>query len=166
VGRMTTPTEPPAVNDAVKPIAFLLGTWRGEGHGSYPTVDDFHYGEEITFRHNGKAFLAYSQRSWSLDDGRPLAAESGYWRPQPDGSIEVVMSHPTGICEIYVGPISGRSIELVSDVIVRTRSAKEVTGIKRLYGMVGVELMYAIDMAAMGQPLQSHLAATLQRVGD
>jgi hypothetical protein len=165
---MTTPTTPapPPVHDALKPVAFLLGTWRGEGHGSYPTIADFHYGEELTFRHNGKGFLAYSQRSWSLDDGRPLAAESGYWRPQPDGTIEVVMSHPTGICEIYVGQIEGRKIELVSDVIVRTRTAKEVTGIKRLYGMVGVELMYAMDLAAVGQPLQSHLAATLQRIGD
>jgi len=162
----TTAPEPPAIHDAIKSLAFLLGTWRGEGHGSYPTIADFHYGEEMAFRHNGKPFLAYSQRSWSLDDGRPLAAESGYWRPQPDGSIEVVMSHPTGIAEIYVGAVDGRKIELATDLIARTATAKEVTAIKRLYGMVAVELMYAIDMAAMGQSLQSHLAGTLQRVGD
>ncbi|MDQ1710330.1 MAG: hypothetical protein QOG49_1715, partial [Frankiaceae bacterium] len=71
----TTAPEPPPVHDAIKPLAYLLGTWRGEGHGSYPTIEDFHYGEELTFRHNGKPFIAYSQRSWSLDDGRPLAAE-------------------------------------------------------------------------------------------
>lgn len=159
-------TEAPALHEAVTPIAFLLGTWRGEGHGSYPTIKDFEYGEEITFRHNGKAFLAYSQRSWSLDDGRPLAAECGYWRPQPGGSVEVVMSRPTGMVEIYVGSIDGRKIELASDLVARTATAKEVTALKRLYGMVGVELMYAIDMAAMGQPLQPHLSARLQRVGD
>jgi hypothetical protein len=164
---MTTPTtEPPAIHEAVQPLAYLLGTWRGEGHGSYPTIADFHYGEEITFRHNGKPFIAYSQRSWSLDDGRPLAAESGYFRPQADGTIEVVMSHPTGITEIYLGTYEGRKIELASDLIARTATAKEVTAVKRLYGMVAVELMYAIDMAAMGQPLQSHLAGTLNRTGD
>ena len=159
-------TDPPALHEAVTPIAFLLGTWRGEGHGSYPTIKDFAYGEELTFRHNGKAFLAYSQRSWALDDGRPLAAESGFWRPQPDGSVEVVMSRPTGLVEIYLGTIEARKIELVSDLVARTTTAKEVTAVKRLYGMVGVELMYALDMAAMGQPLQPHLAARLQRVGD
>ncbi|HZG94336.1 MAG TPA: FABP family protein [Mycobacteriales bacterium] len=160
---MTTPTP---VHDAVQPIAYLLGTWRGEGVGSYPTIEDFAYGEELTFRHNGKAFVAYSQRSWSLDDGRPLAAESGYFRPQPGGSIEVVMSRPTGFVEIYVGTVEGRKIELATDLVARTRTAKEVTGLKRLYGMVGVELMYALDLAAVGQPLQSHLSARLQRVGD
>jgi hypothetical protein len=159
-------TTPPALHDAIQPIAYLLGTWRGEGHGSYPTIEDFHYGEEIVFRHNGKAFLAYSQRSWSLDDSRPLAAECGYWRPQPDGTIEVVMSRPTGMVEIYVGTVEGRKVELASDLVARTRTAKEVTAVKRLYGMVGVELMYAIDMAAMGQPMQAHLAAQLRRVGD
>ena len=167
---MTT-TEPPApapppIHEAIKPLAYLLGTWRGEGHGSYPTVPDFHYGEEMTFRHNGKPFIAYSQRSWSLDDGRPLAAESGYFRPQPDGTVEVVMSNPTGNTEVYVGSFEGRRIEMASDLIARTATAKEVTAIKRLYGMVAVELMYAIDMAAMGQPLQSHLAGTLSRIGD
>ncbi|MEP7053666.1 MAG: FABP family protein [Actinomycetota bacterium] len=163
---MTPAPESPAIHTAVKPLAYLLGTWRGEGHGSYPTIEDFHYGEEITFRHNGKAFLSYSQRSWSLDDGRPLAAEFGFWRPQADGTIEVVMSHPTGINEIYVGTFEGRKIELATDLVARTATAKEVTAMKRLYGMVGVELMYAIDMAAMGLPLQSHLAGTLNRIGD
>jgi hypothetical protein len=157
---------PPAPHEAVRSIAYLLGTWRGEGRGTYPTIQDFDYGEELVFRHNGKAFLAYSQRSWALADGRPLAAESGFWRPQADGTIEVVMSHPTGVVEIYVGSIEGRKVELVSDLVARTHTAKEVTAVKRLYGMVGVELMYALDMAAVGQPLQPHLSARLQRVGD
>lgn len=148
------------------PLAFLLGTWRGEGVGGYPTLESFRYGEEVTFRHNGKPFLAYTQRTWALDDGRPLHAESGYWRGLPDGAVEVVLAHPTGIAEIYYGTVAGTRIDLATDVVARTVTAKEVTALTRLYGLVDGRLMYALDMAAVGQPLQSHLSATLDRVSE
>ena len=148
------------------PIAWLLGTWRGEGVGGYPTMEPFRYGEELTFRHNGKPFLAYTQRTWSLDDGRPLHAETGYWRPRPDGHVEVVLAHPTGIAEIYYGTVTGTRVELATDVVARTQSAKEVSALTRLFGLVDGRLMYAVDMAAVGQSLQPHLSATLDRAGD
>jgi len=50
-----------------------------------------------------------------------------------------------------------------SAVVVRTESAKEYTAGKRLYGLVEGHLLWAYDMAAMGQPLQPHLSATLKR---
>jgi hypothetical protein len=148
------------------PLAFLLGTWRGEGVGGYPTLEDFRYGEEVTFRHNGKPFLAYAQRTWALDDGRPLHAETGYWRPQPDGRVEVVLAHPTGVVEIYYGTVDGQRVELGTDVVARTTTAKDVTALKRLFGLVDGKLLYAVDMAAVGQPLQAHVSATLERVED
>jgi hypothetical protein len=154
------------VHPDLAPIAFLLGRWRGEGVGGYPTMDDFRYGEEVTFRHNGKPVIAYEQRTWALDDGRPLHAESGYWRPMADNALEVVLAHPTGVVEIYYGTVAFRRIELATDLVARTTSAKEVTALKRLYGIVDGRLMYAVDMAAVGQPMASHLSATLERVED
>ena len=41
----------------------------------------------------------------------------------------------------------------------------EVTAGRRLYGLVGGDLAYAYDMAAVGQPLQAHVSAQLKRVG-
>ena len=154
------------VHPDLAPIAFLLGRWRGEGVGGYPTMDDFRYGEEVVFRHNGKPFLAYEQRTWALDDGRPLHAETGYWRPQPGNALEVVLAHPTGIVEVYYGTVAFHRIELATDLVARTTSAKEVSALKRLYGLVDGRLLYAVDMAAVGQPLASHLSATLERVED
>lgn len=155
------------VHPDLEPLAFLLGTWRGEGVGGYPTIErDFRYGQEITFSHVGKPFLSYSSRSWSPDDGRPLGTETGFWRAQPEGKVEVLLAHPTGIVEVYIGEVSGTRIELRTDVVARTESAKEVKAGHRLYGIVeSGDLAYAYDMAAVGQPLQPHLSARLQRAG-
>ena len=53
-----------------------------------------------------------------------------------------------------------------TDVVARTSSAKEVTAGHRLYGVVGPDLAWAYDMAAVGQPLQPHLSAQLKRPGQ
>ena len=90
--------------------------------------------------------------------------ETGFWRPQPDKKLEVVLSHPTGIAEIWYGEIDGAKIEMRTDVVARTETAKEVTAGHRLYGLVRGELMWAYDMAAVGQSLQPHIWATLKRV--
>ena len=150
----------------VEPIAFLIGAWRGEGHGVYPTIASFEYGEEIRFTAvPGKPFLAYQQRTWALDDQRPLHAETGYWRPKPDGRLEVVLAHPTGIAEIEEGTLDGGTIDLVATSIGRTATAKEVEGVSRRFELLGPDVLrYEVQLAAEGQPLQGHLSAELRRV--
>jgi hypothetical protein len=158
----------PQPHPDIAPLSFLLGRWEGAGVGGYPTIESFRFGQELSFTHNGKPFLIYSSRSWLLGEdgepGRPLGTESGYWRPQPEGQLELLLAHPTGIAEIYLGQITGTRVELSTDMVVRTASAKEVTAGHRLYGLVGDDLAYAYDMAAVGQPLQPHLSAQLKRV--
>lgn len=159
----------PQAHPAIEPLAFLLGRWEGAGVVGYPTIESANFGQEVSFSHNGKPFLIYSSRSWLLEDdgtiGRPLAMETGFWRPQPDGSLEVLLAHPTGITEIYLGTISGTKIEMATDAVVRTATAKEVTAGRRLYGLIGTDLGFAFDLAAVGQPLQPHLSAQLKRAG-
>lgn len=153
----------PEMHELVRPLAFLLGTWRGTGTGEYPTIQTFEYGEEVHFWHVGKPMLAYTQRTWALDDKRPLHAEMGYWRPQRDGRIELVIAHPTGVVEIETGTIDGKSITLETTRVVGTESAKEVNHLTRTFHGEGDKLRYRVGMAAVGVPLTHHLAATLVR---
>jgi hypothetical protein len=154
----------PPLHPDLAGLAGLLGTWRGEGAGEYPTIAGFRYGEEVRFWHVGKPFLAYAQRTWSLEDGRPLHAESGYWRARPDGAVEVVLAHPTGIVEVLEGRQAGGRIDLHSTTMARTSTAKEVSALHRRFELDGDRLAYSVAMAAVGQPLQHHLAAELHRV--
>ncbi|MFW6204599.1 MAG: FABP family protein [Actinomycetota bacterium] len=151
------------------PIAWLLGRWEGAGVGDYPTIEAFHFGQELTFGYTpGKPFLSYVSRSWILDqDGnlvRPAAAETGYWRPQPEGKIEVLLTHPTGFVEIYLGDVEPAKIELATRGVLKTETAKDYRSGHRLYGLVEGRLMYVYEMAAMGHDLQPHLSAELKRV--
>ena len=159
-------TTPPVVPDALAPLAFLLGTWRGEGVAGYPTIETVGYGQQVDFRPYGKPALEYSSRTWALEDGRPMARESGYWRLAPDGTVEVLLAHPTGIVEVYLGTVWATTIDITTDVVARTLSAKDVSSLKRRYGLVGEELMYAMDMEAVGQPMQPHVSARLRRVTE
>ena len=160
----------PAVHERLEHLAFLIGEWRGLGVGGYPDVPEFRYEQELSFTHDGRPFLAYTSQSWLLDDDgarlRPSGTERGFWRPgAAPRDVEVLLAHPTGIVEVYVGEVVFSKIELASDVVARTSTAKAVTALTRLYGLVEGDLAYAIDMAAVDQPLQSHLSARLRRTG-
>ncbi len=152
----------------VEPIAFLIGAWRGQGRGVYPTIASFDYGEEIRFGAvPGKPFLTYQQRTWALDDQRPLHSETGYWRPKPAGRLEIVLAHPTGFAEIEEGTVDGGVIDLVATSVGRATTAKEVDGLRRRFELVGPDVLrYEVQLEAVGQPLQGHLTAELRRTGE
>jgi len=149
------------------PVAWMLGTWGGNGHGDYPTIEKFEFGQELIFTHDGRPFLHYFSRSWIVDEQgekvREAALETGFLRCRPEGRVELLLTHHTGFVEIYYGTAGGAKLDVTTDAVARTESAKEYTAGKRLYGNVEGDLLYAFDMAAMGQPLQPHIWARLQR---
>lgn len=153
---------------ALVPLAWLIGRWEGAGVVGYPTMESVNFGQELELWHDGRPYLHYRSQSWLLDDEghqvRALAAESGFWRPGADGDLEVLLSHDIGYVEIYVGTVEGPRVTLQTDLVARTPSAKEYTAATRMYGLVDGDLMWVMDMAAVGQPLQSHASAQLKRV--
>jgi hypothetical protein len=148
-------------------LAPLLGTWAGRGAGAYPTIQPFEYLEEVVFSHVGKPFLAYAQKTKAVADGKPLHAETGYLRVPEPGRVELVVAHPSGVTEIEVGSyrVAGGviDIDLATTSIGLTPTAKEVSALSRSFRIDGDQLSYSVQMGAVGQPLQHHLAAVLQR---
>ena len=66
---------------------------------------------------------------------------------------------------MYVGRRARPRIELRTDGVMRSPAAKEYNAGHRMYGLVNSDLLWAMDMAAVGQPMQSHVSAQLKRVG-
>ncbi|MFY2858873.1 peroxynitrite isomerase [Mycobacterium sp. THU-M104] len=157
----------PELHPDLEAFAPLLGNWAGRGAGEYPTIEPFEYFEEVVFSHVGKPFLAYAQKTGAVADGRPLHSETGYLRVPRPGHIELVLAHPTGITEIEVGTYSARGgvieFALSATSIGLSPTAKEVTALGRSFRVDGNELSYSVQMGAVGQPLQHHLAAVLHR---
>jgi hypothetical protein len=154
------------------PLAWLVGRWAGAGVVGYPTMESVRFGQEVVCSHDGRRFLRWESRTWLLDDDgnqvRPLATESGFWRPAADAddgtNVELLLTHPTGFVEMYAGTAEPAKVEIATDGVMRSPDAKEYTAAKRLYGYVNSNLMWVMDMAAVGQPMQSHVSAELKRV--
>ncbi len=162
------PLEIPAdLHPDLVPYAWLLGQWEGSGHGDYPSIEAFSFGQEVAFAHDGRPFLHYFSRAWIVDEEgatvRPGGIETGFLRPRPESRCELVLAHPTGFAEVWYGDLTGAKLELATDLVARTESAKEVTAGHRLYGLVDGDLLWTYDMAAQGHPLQSHLWGRLRR---
>ena len=152
---------PDNIHPHCAPLAWLLGAWRGNGEGDYPTIEKFGWGQELLFQQDGRPFFHYMARGWVVDaDGtkvRDAQQETGFLRCHEGGEVELLLTHNTGISELWLGKVDGPRLQLTTDAVMRTATAQEVTGGQRMYGLVEGDLWYAYDMAAVGQPLQPHL---------
>ena len=112
-------TIPEGLHPDLNPLAWLIGTWRGKGHGDYPEIERFDFAQEVTFNHDGRGFLTYFSRSWIIDENddiiRPAASETGFWRVKPNNVLEVLIAHSSGIAEGWLGRFEGPKIQLAMD---------------------------------------------------
>jgi hypothetical protein len=163
----------PALHPLCRPLLPLIGVWRGEGEWSYPTLDrPRKFGQRIAISHDGRPTLRYESISWLLpEEGgngstapEPGAREVGWFRPQPDGTVELIVAHSDGVVELFYGqPQTLASWSLGTDAVVRTASAPTVTGATRLYGIVEGKLAYVEERATTEHELQPHTSALLSR---
>jgi hypothetical protein len=164
---------PTDLHPKLMPVAWLVGEWAGAGVIGYPSMEsDLRFGQEVAFTHDGRPFLTYTSLTWLLDDAgekvRPLASETGYWRVGAGEStstdVEVLLTHPTGFVEIFIGKVEGARVEMATDLVARTATAKEYTSAKRMYGLVEGDLMWVMEMSAVGHEMAPHASARLKRL--
>lgn len=181
--------DPEGLAPEVYPLAWLVGRWRGPGVVGYPGIDETAFTQDVVFDHDGGPYLSYTstirlvvapddaagldEGETADDEGPVWSTESGYWRVPPERTddltedqhpVELLLADPSGHVALYVGAVGKGRIDLVSDLIARTASGADVSAAKRLYGLVQGELMWAHDIAAFGQPMQSYASARLARV--
>lgn len=159
---------PAGLNPTLMGLAWLIGRWEGSGHGNWPPGGEFEFAQQVDFTTNGGPFLHYLSQLFTVDENgaplEPLMSETGYWRPQADASVEVVLSNPDGVVEVLAGKLQPGKIELTTDVVARTTTSPlEYTGGQRLYGNVEGDLLWTFDRATTQVPLQPYVWARLQR---
>lgn len=153
------------------PFAALAGTWRGRGEGDYPTIGSFAYDEELVIEAvPGRPVAHWRSRTRDAATGEARHAESGFLRSTPEG-VELVLAHSFGAVESATGAMEAVAagachLDLESDAMHSTPSAKRVEGVQRHIRFDGDTLTYTIAMAAVGVDMTNHLSASLTREVD
>jgi hypothetical protein len=141
--------------------------------------------QQAVFTYDGRDVLTYSSRvllatdETEQSDAAPVvvASESGFWRPRPNSSVEVVLADARGIASLWLGivevlgidqaTITGARARLAADQLVRGPSAPDVVGGHRLYGLIEGKLMWVLEQAHGDGEFTPVLSAELSRVeGD
>ena len=157
------------IHDNLLALLPLVGVWRGTGTGVVASTGaEFGYGQQLSFVHDGRPFLAYESRTWLLDsDGgviRQAWRESGFWRPGAGvDDVEVVLASNTGQALLLTGVAADLRWDLATTAAVPAPTAKAVDGERRLYALLEEQLGYATELAPAGRPYAAHLNARLAR---
>lgn len=161
----------PGLHPACQQLLPLVGVWRGVGRfGNEPGEQQPQFGQQIVIAHDGRPFLRYESISWLLaPDGSvqaPGTREVGFFRPQPDGSIELMVAHAEGRIELFYGrPRSAAAWALSTDAALRTPTAPPVVGATRLIGITpDGKLAYVEERAHSDVELAPHSSAALDRL--
>jgi hypothetical protein len=162
----TVDADTPPLHQACLPLRPLLGVWRGAGEVDYPTIDGpYRFAQQLRISHDGRPFLRHEARAWLLDGNgdvlRPAARETGWWRPQSDGSVELLLCHATGILELFYGTLTPTSVDLRTDTVVSSTSAKHVSAAERHYDTGPDHLFFRENRAMVGNPMAPHVSARL-----
>lgn len=165
------------VHPEIAHLSWLLGTWKGIGRGQYPTAEPFMFEQILQFASDGRPFLEYRCVTWVVNADaerlHPSHTEQGYWRGAPGNGVEVMISNPLGICEIWTGQvevtglenarITGAKLLLAAHAVTGSPTAAKVHTAERMYGLRDGRLLMAFDMGADDHATDSHVWISMER---
>ncbi|XP_036609306.1 peroxynitrite isomerase THAP4 isoform X2 [Trichosurus vulpecula] len=169
-GLLAPDCETPKMNPAIEPLSWMLGTWLSEppGDGIYPTLQPFHYLEEVHITHVGQPMLNFSFNAFHPDTKKPMHRECGFIRLKPDSNkVAFVSAQNTGIVEVEEGEVNGQELCIESHSIARISFAAEprVEQIMRKFRLNAEgRLEQTVSMATTTQPMTQHLHITYKKV--
>lgn len=148
------------VHPLVRPIAFLLGEWEGEGKGLWD--DSFRFADRLAFSSDGRPLVRFLEET--IGPGAvPSHGESGYLLAKDNGVIHMTVAEPSGVTEALTGTASGERIELFSTAIALTPSTPQVSATSRRLYLDGGHLIVEIDIGLRGEAPRAHTRSVLQR---
>ncbi|XP_072474863.1 peroxynitrite isomerase THAP4 isoform X1 [Notamacropus eugenii] len=169
-GLLAPDCETPKMNPVIEPLSWMLGTWLSEppGDGIYPTLQPFHYLEEVHITHVGQPMLNFSFNAFHPDTKKPMHRECGFIRLKPDSNkVAFVSAQNTGIVEVEEGEVNGQELCIASHSIARISFAAEprVEQIMRKFRLNAEgRLEQTVSMATTTQPMTQHLHITYKKV--
>lgn len=78
--------------------------------------------------------------------------------------IQVSITHPRGLTEMYYGQIKGPQINVATDLVMRGTHSKEYASATRIYGLVNGDLFWRWDASIGGNELAAHASAALKKI--
>jgi len=150
-------------------LHFLLGKWKGNGFGKFPTIDTFYYIEELTFECDGlNDLIHYEQKTWYKDNNSPLHWESGFIKPIDDtnNAFEISNSQDSGRVEVLTGKYELiNNIHILHFKIKLIQNDPRMVSSERIFTINDNELTYTMKMSTKNTPEhQQHLKAELVKV--
>jgi hypothetical protein len=101
------------------------------------------------------------------------AIEIGFVRPKADGSFEWLPTHNTGFAVIWLGTAESAKIQITTDAVVRTKTAKEYVGAHRPNGLgqslncvLRLDTISAMTTSAVSRKAAIHVRISQAREGE
>ncbi len=169
------------LKNPAEPLTWVLGNWKGKGNGGFPTLRPFEYMDHMRFKVIDEAFeieplIHFEEIAWVIEGTKTIFKhwETGYFKPTPDGRLQLYICHNTGRIEITYGfylelDLEKRSfkLEFESDFIRNDEGTIATMASKRILMYDGSKLKYNLEMSTSDvRGLRSHLTSVLESVEE